>query len=256
MQLELALLFPFSFFRFSRIICSDMKLVVALLILLVTLSACGTPLPFLAAPRSPTPVVTAIPSRTSAATLTPTAPPTATRAATTGPTVPAVTTIPPSAAHAVVCPILATRTPPPGAPTYVPGGPVEHSAFVDPHIEICSSTATVAAGQTVSVIGAPVDIGLAYYTLSIKDDAMPDWAAVVMVTYGDEERGLTQRGEVFTLVSAQGSMNQATFVLRARRAGSAQFRISATGEVHYGYPGPATMMGGGGSDSIGVTVTE
>lgn len=45
------------------------------------------------------------------------------------------------------------------------------------------------------------------------------------------------------------------FVLRARGPGVSRVRVRATGEVHYGYPGPATWSDGE-SDVFTITVTD
>ncbi len=150
--------------------------------------------------------------------------------------------------QAVACSAAPTRTPPPGQPTRAPSGPP-----VDPHIEICAGglaarTATIKVGETITVTGKPVDIGLPYY------DLLLDGKPVVEVQYGGQVRmlGSDNRLEV---VSAQGAMQEATFVLRGRAPGTVRTAISATGEVHYGYPGPA-MYEGGGSDTVEITISQ
>ena len=181
-------------------------------------------------------------------------------AATAPPPVPATTfatrpaeTVPPAAAAANLCPITATRTPPPGAPTYIPGGPNPPRGPVDPHVEICASGATLHAGETLTLTGLAVDVGLPYYTLFVKQD-QADWQPVAAVTYENVSRGPTKSTPLFQFTSAKGSMRQATFVLHALGPGEAEFRISATGEIHYGYPGPA-VFAGGDSSAIRVIVT-
>ncbi len=155
----------------------------------------------------------------------------------------------------VVCPILATRTPPPGAPTYVPGGPNPPRGPVDPHIEVCGGAPSVRSGETLTITAKPVDIGLPYYMLMIKDGEQPDYTQIVQVTYDNRIQGPTRASTLFELVSAKGSMYEATFVLRALSPGTATVVINATGEIHYGYPGPATYAGGG-SDPVLVAVEK
>ncbi|MGB8649014.1 MAG: hypothetical protein WCF84_27505 [Anaerolineae bacterium] len=156
---------------------------------------------------------------------------------------------------AAVCPILATRTPPPAAPTFMPGGPSPKTGAVDPHIELCASAATIRVGETLTLTGVPVDIGLPYYILSVRDTGSGEFAQLAGVTYENRPNGLAQPSAMFEFVSAKGSMREVTFVLRARQAGAAIVYISATGEIHYGYPGPATNAGGGSEPAM-ITVQK
>lgn len=147
------------------------------------------------------------------------------------------------------------RTPPPGAPTRVPNEPGDPVSYVDPHVEICAIPAVLKVGDTLSVAGQAVDVGLPIFSLFVQDEDTSAPAHLADVTYGNEVTPGTESSRLLEFVSAEGGMDRAVFVLRAVRPGTALLRISASGEVHYGFPGPA-MWGGGGSEDIRVTVTE
>ncbi len=164
--------------------------------------------------------------------------------------VPARTDTVPAPQALTLCPILATRTPPPGAPTYIPGGPNPPRGPVDPHIEVCGSALTIRVGETITLTAKPVDIGLPYFMLGVKDDEQTSYTQIVLVTYDNRIQGPTHASALFELVSARGSISEATFVLRALHAGTATIGVSATGEIHYGYPGPATWAGGSADPAV------
>lgn len=201
------------------------------LCIVLILSACAY------APLSPTPVPTA----TRTPTRLPTGTPTARAAAAT-----AVTSDWP-------CTIAATRTPRPNAPTPATG--TEPRRQIDPHVEICVSAKTLTVGETVSVVGQSVDIGLSYYRLFARDGGKSEPVEIAQVTYDNKPKPSPGTSEILEVVSAKGELWRVVFVLRARAPGTAQVSISATGEVHYGYPGPATWSGGG-SESILIAVVS
>ena len=149
-----------------------------------------------------------------------------------------------------LCPILATRTPLPGAPTYIPGGPNPPRGPVDPHIELCGNASTVHVGETLTLVAKTVDIGLPYFILTIRDGEPATDRRIVQVTYDNRTQGSTRASALFDLVSAKAGMYEATFVLRPRQAGIAIVTVSATGEIHYGYPGPATYAGGNSEPAV------
>jgi hypothetical protein len=166
------------------------------------------------------------------------------------------TPVPPQAVPTQApCSVVATRTPPTGAPTLVPSQPGDPVRYVDPHIEICMIPGTLKVGDTVSVVGEPVDVGLPIYSIFVQDEGTSEPARLADVTYGNEITPSGESSQVLEFVSAEGGMSRAVFVLRALKPGTALVRIAASGEIHYGYPGPA-MWGGGGSDEIRVTVSQ
>jgi hypothetical protein len=114
----------------------------------------------------------------------------------------------------------------------------------------------IRVGETVTVIGMQVDIGMPYFQLYIQDEgATPGDSLALPLTYLGQVSGVTGSSAVFEVIAAQADLNEAVFVLRGRVPGAVQVWIRATGEVHYGYPGPATWSGGA-SDPITLTVTE
>lgn len=169
------------------------------------------------------------------------------------PTAPPVTATPsPTPAELWRCPIQVTRTPPPAAPTL---DPTQYPGMrVDPHLELCVSARQVKVGEEFSVQAVPVSIGLPYYTLYAQ---LPggEAAALAGVTYDNQPNGRADRLELLEVLSSQASMHLVTFHLRALRAGQVKLWVSATGEIHYGYPGPATWAGGG-SEPLEVTIGE
>ncbi|MBU0491642.1 MAG: hypothetical protein KKA73_26750 [Chloroflexi bacterium] len=130
-------------------------------------------------------------------------------------------------------------------PTPIDVTPVPDSS-VNPHIVISASAATIQVGDTVTITGVPVGIGLPYYNLYLDDQA------IARVTYSGEARPEGGTNPVLEFVSATGAMRQAQFVLRATSAGTVTARINATGEIHK--PEGATWAGGG-SDPLTITVS-
>ena len=144
------------------------------------------------------------------------------------------------------CPITASRTPPPAAPTYSPdasGGDAsggQPRGVVDPHVEVCADRAVLAVGEVTTIEALAVDVGIPHYRLAVAtDDGRP--VEIGIVTYGDD---VTPGAPVAGLewVSATGGMTQASFTLRATQPGTYTLTLVANGEVHYGYPGPASWM--------------
>ncbi|MGE5138496.1 MAG: hypothetical protein ACM3JD_03450 [Rudaea sp.] len=151
------------------------------------------------------------------------------------------------------CPIIATRTPPAGAPTYVAGGPTTRTSPVDPHLELCANTSTAKVGDKIEVTGIPVDIGLPYYALLVKDETGDEWVRLAEISYENRVRFMSKDSGSYEVAGFNADKQQATFQLVARRPGRYAIRINATGEIHYGYPGPATFSGAG-SDPIEISV--
>ena len=159
------------------------------------------------------------------------------------------------------CTIQATRTPPPGAPTYIPGGPSPHEPgdVVDPHVEVCLTDTAMRIGDIVRVYAQAVDVGLPIYYFTATDLISEDARLEVRVT----PKIVDGQGEIFVEVDTSQVLEfleveengwDMIFVLRARGPGEAEISIRASGEVHYGYPGPAAWEGGE-SDSFTVSVT-
>ena len=168
------------------------------------------------------------------------------------PSVPAAlqTIVPPSASVAS-CAIQATRTPAPNAPTAVSSGG-QPARQIDPHIEICAGATRIKVGDRFVVLGVPVDVGLPIYSLRVQDRGATE-AAFFGVDYNNKPSPSRGASRVLEVEAAKGEMRLVAFLVRAREPGSAEISISASGEIHYGYPGPATWAGGG-SESLTITV--
>jgi hypothetical protein len=157
-------------------------------------------------------------------------------------------TPPAGGARSFVCPIV-VRTPPPEAPTASVNGTASPNDFVDPHVELCAGATEIAVGSTVQITAQAVDIGLPFFQVSVRPEGAADFVQLVEVTYDNQVRNLSTDpiGEAFVFSQAQGSNSEMTLELLATAPGTLEVRIGATGEIHYGYPGPATW-GGGGSE--------
>ncbi len=143
--------------------------------------------------------------------------------------------------------LIVTRTPPPSAPTTAVNGTAVPGRRIDPHVELCASATTVSVGQQVTLLGQVVDIGLPYYYVMVRPAGAGDFQQWVAVTYDNEIKGQADSAEPLTLVSVRADMDQVVVVLQARSAGAVDVFVNATGEVHYGYPGPAVWAGGSSS---------
>jgi len=151
--------------------------------------------------------------------------------------------------------LIVTRTPPPSAPTAVANGAALPDRRVDPHVEVCASATTVSIGQSITLVGQVVDIGLPYFNVMVRPAGARDFQPWLTITYSNEIKTQADSAEPLELVSAQGDMHQVVLVLRARSAGAVDVIVNATGEVHYGYPGPA-MWAGGGSNPLTLVVQK
>ncbi len=150
--------------------------------------------------------------------------------------------------------VIVVRTPPASAPTALSMG-TALPRRIDPHVEVCASAATVKVGDTLTVLGQAVDIGLPYYQVRLQDQGAASSALLAEVTYENQVKSQADVSQVLALVSVTARGDSLNVVLRARGPGRTQLVVTATGEVHYGYPGPATWSGGG-SDPITLTVTS
>ncbi|MBI5715942.1 MAG: hypothetical protein HZC38_21300 [Chloroflexi bacterium] len=145
-------------------------------------------------------------------------------------------------------------TPPTRLPTSTPTSTHTRtpSPQVNPRVELRLSATTLKVGETLSVTAQAVDLGLPIFYVRVKDGA-GDFQEMVQITYDNKTRNVKDVSRVLEFVSGSGGLNQATVVFRGRAAGAASIQINATGEIHYGYPGPATF-GGGSSPAISIQV--
>ncbi|MBN2501037.1 MAG: hypothetical protein JXB38_09695 [Anaerolineales bacterium] len=152
------------------------------------------------------------------------------------------------------CVVQATRTPPPAAPTRIPSEGIDEVRYVDPHVELCAAPNSVPVGQQVVVYAQTIDIGLPFFTLWIKEDIRGEFHKFVRV---NDQRNVSPEASAlleFVDIDRESQYsNRIAFVFTARQAGTIEITVDATGEVHYGYPGPATWAGGG-SDILRIEV--
>jgi hypothetical protein len=151
--------------------------------------------------------------------------------------------------------LITIRPPPPDAPTASAGGTPMPSRKIDPHVEVCATATTLRVGEVVTLVGQAVDVGLPYFDVNVKEAGAADFGTLVSVTYGNEVKNHPEASQVMEVVSARGDQSHVIVTLRAGAAGAVELVINATGEVHYGYPGPATWAGGG-SETLTLEVRQ
>jgi len=136
------------------------------------------------------------------------------------------------------CPITATRMPPPAAPTYGPDSGDQPTRVVDPYVTVCADRATLAVGETLTLEVQSFDIGLPYFRMSVAAGTERPVEIGVTTYMGPMTPGAPFTG--LELLAATGTMSQAEFTLRALQPGTYSLTVLVNGEIHYGYPGPAS----------------
>lgn len=145
------------------------------------------------------------------------------------------------------------RTPPPDAPTASVNGAPDPNRRVDPHVAVCLSATTVAVGQPVALVGQAVDIGQPSWALSARENNTGDFEPIVEIS-GSGQVSLTGTARHYlAFVEAQDFQGRVVLRFTAQAPGAVEWRLSALGEIHYGYPGPATW-GGGASEVVAIQV--
>ncbi len=124
-------------------------------------------------------------------------------------------------------------------------------AAAEPSVMLSADSPRVRVGDTLTLTGVPVNIGLPYYTLTLSS------GAALTITYAGEVTppgvdGALARDSIFEIVSAQAALNRVSVVLRALAPGSVEAVISATGEVRT--PEGAFTWSGGASQPLLLTV--
>jgi hypothetical protein len=115
---------------------------------------------------------------------------------------------------------------------------------VDPHVAVCLSTTSLAVGQRVALVGRAVDIGHPAWTLSARENGLGDFEPIVQVSGTGQVSLEGSARHLLFFVEAQRFLGEVVLHFEAQAPGRVEWRLSATGEVHYGYPGPATWSGG------------
>lgn len=123
-----------------------------------------------------------------------------------------------------------------------------------PHLNLTVEPAEPRVGELVTVTAQAVGIGLPYYYLWVQDDGAAEPAELGRATYSNEATGQEPASQIVQFVQAEVDGDQATFTLLALAPGTTTIWVTATGEVQS--EDGAWMWGGGGSESIVLTVTD
>ncbi len=196
-------------------------------------------------PDQPTATISIV---TEPATNTPSTVPVATEPATSTPTA--------TATVLTDCTHMVTRTPPPEAPTYGPNASGEFHDAVDPHVETCATRTSLAVGDSLTLTGIAVDFGLPVYRLIGASEGASEPITLAVVQY-DNQPGPQEAGTVpgLEVTNMSGDMQRVQFELRATAPGTIDLVIGVSGEVHYGYPGPASWSAGQ-SEPVRIEITN
>lgn len=116
-----------------------------------------------------------------------------------------------------------------------------------PSIQISTDATQLQVGDTVTLTGIPVNIGIPHYTLVLTS------GATITVTYTNQVRDTSSDAQ-FEIVSASAEMSRVIFVLKALAPGTVQAVISATGEVTS--PEGAFSWSYGTSEPLELVVTD
>jgi hypothetical protein len=121
-----------------------------------------------------------------------------------------------------------------------------------PRIEIEPESRMLKVGDTLTIAGVPVAIGMPHYTLYLDSDP------AVTVTYEEEISYQAAVDSPLEFVSASATNSRVMFTLRAIHPGSVEASIGATGEVRidYGEGTGAWAWGGADPDSIVIMVIQ
>lgn len=141
-----------------------------------------------------------------------------------------------------------------GKTTPVAQAPEESSQTFDPHVEIQVNNAKLKVGDTLVLVARPVDIGAPVYSLIVRDEGVQDAPPAANVTFENKVAALEDSSQILEFISAEGQSDQATFILRAKKAGVTTVSVEASGAIHKPDSANETMNGGGmGSVLIYVT---
>jgi hypothetical protein len=151
-----------------------------------------------------------------------------------------------------VCPLLDFAAPEtPALVETTPQPTFTAPAAALPTVNISASATRLRVGETITITGVPVNIGIPYYTLTLSSGA-----ALTITYYGEvrESAAAVPQDELFEIVSAEAEMRRVTFVVRAVAPGNADASIYASGEVRSAEG--AFMWSGSSSPTITLTVSE
>jgi hypothetical protein len=122
-----------------------------------------------------------------------------------------------------------------------------------PVIQIQAGSPALKVGETLTLAASLSGVGMPYFDLAVLDQGAAQSQVLVQVTFENVVNPRPGASAVLELVSAEGRMDQATFVLRAKAAGTAEVTVYASGEVQVDQG--VFAWGGAGSDPLQVTVS-
>lgn len=138
--------------------------------------------------------------------------------------------------------------------TSTPGGAGPATSDSEARVDLAASTDALRVGETVTLVATPVGIGLPYYYLNARDEGVQNADPMVQVTYDNQIKPGKGSSNVLEFVSAQGAMDKAEFVLRAKAPGLTTLTVMASGEIQLNQEGKPYMWSGAGSGSVVITV--
>ncbi len=125
----------------------------------------------------------------------------------------------------------------------------------DPHVDVTADHTTLKVGDTLTITGVPVQISNPSYEVNVRDAGVENAPSLANVTYDNQVTTLDGTSGVLEFVSAQGGLEQVTFVLRAKAPGTTTVTVIATGEIHNPGTGQASWTGQG-EGTVDITVTN
>jgi hypothetical protein len=148
----------------------------------------------------------------------------------------------------IICQLLTGTPIPDPAATQITGTAI-NDCDVDPHVEISSSTSEVKIGESLTIAGKTVDIGLPIFYVNVLDMDSGNKLSF-RVQNGEVEQKEGQSG-VLELVGVEADNWQVTLTFKGIGVGKAEVKINATGEIH---SCEGATWGGGGSKSLEIEV--
>ena len=131
----------------------------------------------------------------------------------------------------------------------------QSEAAPDPHVEVQADQTTLKVGETLTIVGRPVEISNPSYEISVRDAGVENINSLARVTYNNQVTPLEPSSGMLEFVSAEGGLEQVKFLLRAKAPGRTTVTVIATGEIHNPGSGQASWTGQG-SGSVDITVTN
>lgn len=113
----------------------------------------------------------------------------------------------------------------------VGAGDTPAGSLPDAYVDLQASSLTVRVGETITFTATPVEIGLPFYYLVVRDEGVQDAPPIVQITYENVATPQPGASQVLAFVSAQAGMDQAVFVVRALAPGVTTVGVTATGEI-------------------------